>query len=187
MVLVSPPRTADEDPRDWIPKCRVVSKKEQYEQDKARTKQKVAAKKNSADNVKTLELNWAIDGNDLGHRMNRVREFLGQGRKVEVVLAKKKGGRKASVDECAEVVRKIVEVAEGVEGAKQLKGMEGKLGGVATLFFEGPKIQKGKEAETGKDQDAEKDKDVGKDEDVGKEKRVQTSEQGNAFSDSMMV
>lgn len=153
LVCVSPPPKPSEDFRNWVPTCRIVSKKEQYEQDKQKQKQRVAAKKNSADNVKTLELNWAIDSNDLGHKLKRVEEFLGQGRKVEVVLAKKKGGKKANLEECESVVARIVETAEGVEGAKQLKKMEGKLGGVATLFFEGPKkvaekvVEKEKEKE----------------------------------------
>lgn len=142
LVCVTPPPSAAQREAlegEWIPTCRIVSKKEQYEQEKAKQKSKVQAKKNSADNVKTIELNWAIDGNDLGHRMRRVEEFLSEGRRVEVVLAKRKGGRKATIDECEGVVDKILETVEAVEGAKQLKKMEGKLAGVATLFFEGPK------------------------------------------------
>ena len=122
-----------------------MSKKEIYEQERVKRDQKVAARKNSADNAKTIELNWAIAEGDLAHRMKRVEEFLGQGRKVEVVLAKRKGGRKASVEECEGLVGRIQDVVGRVEGAKVGKSMEGKLGGVATLFLEGSKKVGGKE------------------------------------------
>ncbi|KAF1345672.1 hypothetical protein BDV97DRAFT_358806 [Delphinella strobiligena] len=78
--------------------------------------------------------------------MRRVEEFLREGRRVEVLLAKRKGGRRATEGECRGVVDRILETVEGVEGARQVKEMEGKLAGLVTLFFEGPK----KVAEKGK-------------------------------------
>ena len=150
LICVSPPPPPGpirDRTEEWIPTCRVVSKKEIYEQERVKRDQKVAARKNSADNAKTIELNWAIAEGDLAHRMKRVEEFLGQGRKVEVVLAKRKGGRKASVEECEGLVGRIQDVVGRVEGAKVGKSMEGKLGGVATLFLEGSKKVGGKEGE----------------------------------------
>lgn len=147
----------DEEKEEWIPTCRIISKKEQYELDRQRQKQKVQAKKNSGEaSTKTVELSWAIDGNDLAHRMKKVVEFLNEGRKVEVVLAKKKGGRKATGEECEGVVARILETVEGVKGAKVGKAMEGKVGGVLTLFFEGVK-EKDKVAE-GKKKDGKVEK-----------------------------
>lgn len=129
---------------EWIPTCRVLSKKDMYEADKARAKAKTVAKKNGTDTGKKIELNWAIDANDLGHRLKRLDEFLRDGKKVEVVLAKKKRSRKASPDECQGVVDRILATVKGIEGAKVGKPMEGKIGMVATLFFEGVKEDAGK-------------------------------------------
>jgi len=121
------------------PVCKIVSKKEEYAAEKRRKDaqkeiKQAAAKERS---VKTLELNWAIDGNDLAHRLEKVRTFLEEGRRVEIVLAAKKRGRKASKEECQEVLEKIRAVAEGVRGAKEAKAMEGAVGGFATLIWQG--------------------------------------------------
>lgn len=141
LVCISPLPTpkSKEAEEEWIPICKLMDKKEQYLKDKAKADQKKAAKKSSADTLKTLELNWAIDLNDLGHRMKRMKEFLEEGRKVDIVLARKKGGRVASVEDCNALLQKIREQAESVQGAKELKALEGKLGGFATLSYEGPK------------------------------------------------
>ena len=124
---------------DGLPVCKIINKKDAYtiqkqRKEDAKERKKIADKEKS---VKTLELNWAMDGNDLGHRLSKVEEFLRDGRRVEVILASKKRGRKASVEECNEVLKRIREVVGGVEGAKEAKGMEGKVGGFATLFFQG--------------------------------------------------
>lgn len=131
-----------EDPEDKLSPaiCKIVSKKDSYEQEK---KKKVAAKQASSGvkakegSMKTLELNWAIDGNDLGHRLGKVREFLAEGRKVEVVFAAKKKGRKASLEECKGVLERVRGVVGEVHGAKEGKPLEGKVGGFATLLLEG--------------------------------------------------
>ena len=122
-----------------IPICKIVSKKSQFEQDRRKKKaQKEQAKKSSVESsTKTLELNWAIDLNDLGHRLDRMAEFLGEGRKVEIILAVKKRGRKASMAECQEVLKRIRSTVDGVVGAREMKDMQGKIGAFSTLFFQG--------------------------------------------------
>lgn len=122
-----------------IPVCKVVSKKEEYAADKRRKEQQKEVKQAAAKerSVKTLELNWAIDGNDLAHRLEKVRTFLEEGRKVEVVLAAKKRGRKASKEECDGVLGRIREVAGGVKGVKEAKPFEGVVGGFATMVYQG--------------------------------------------------
>lgn len=122
-----------------VPVCRIVNKKEAY-QKAQRVKEESKERKKLEDkgkSVKTLELNWAMDPNDLGHRLSKVEEFLKDGRKVEVILASKKRGRKASVEECKDVLARIRGVVGAVDGAKEAKGMEGKVGGFATMFFQG--------------------------------------------------
>ena len=125
--------------REGLPVCKIVSKKEEYEREK-RLKQDAKGKKKAeaaSKSTKTLELNWAVDQNDLRHRLDKMSEFLIEGRKVEIVLASKKKGRKATAPECQDVLKRIRETVDGVPGAKETKSMEGKLGGFATLFFHG--------------------------------------------------
>jgi len=128
-----------EDRHQPYPVCKIVSKKEEYAAEKRRKDQQKEIKQAAAKerSVKTLELNWAIDGNDLAHRLEKVRAFLEEGRKVEIVLAAKKRGRKASKEECEEVLEKIRGVADGVTGAKEAKPMEGAVGGFATMVWQG--------------------------------------------------
>lgn len=138
LVCVSAPQTHAEKEagEEWIPTCKLIDKKEAYEQEKQKKKQHQA--KVASEGSKTLELSWAIDTNDLGHRMKRMQEFLATGKKVEILLARKKGGRKATHEECEALLEKLVEAAEAVK-AKELKTFEGKLGHIGSLTFEGPK------------------------------------------------
>lgn len=129
----------DPEDRNGIPVCKIVSKKEEYAADKRRKEQQKESKQAAAKerSIKTLELNWAIDGNDLAHRLEKVKGFLEEGRRVEIVLATKKRGRKATLAECEEVLEKIREVAGSVKGAKEAKELEGKVGGFATMVIQG--------------------------------------------------
>ncbi|KAK5719578.1 hypothetical protein LTR17_015364 [Elasticomyces elasticus] len=142
LVQHSPPLSENasyEERMNWIPVCRVVSKKEQYEVEKRKKVQSKERMKESlkSQSVKTLELNWAIDANDLQHRLERVADFLGEGRRVEIVLAAKKRGRKATPEECQGVVKKIEGVVLDVKGATVMKNLEGKPGGFATMVLQG--------------------------------------------------
>ncbi|WPG99847.1 Hypothetical protein R9X50_00266700 [Acrodontium crateriforme] len=124
-----------------IPICKIFSKKDMYEREKEKKQQAKEKKKlaKTAESMKTLELNWAIDENDLNHRLDKVKEFLADGRRVEIVLAaKKKGrGRQATLDECKAVLDKIAKNVDSVKGARELKALEGKVGGFATLTLQG--------------------------------------------------
>ncbi|KAH8811920.1 hypothetical protein F5884DRAFT_295015 [Xylogone sp. PMI_703] len=115
-----------------IPICKIINKKAEREAVKAKK-----AVKNPGAVVKTIELNWAIDANDLGHRLKKMKEFLGKGNKVELILASKRKGRKASPEEADMVLQKIREAIAEVDGAKESKAMEGKVLGHATLFIQG--------------------------------------------------
>ncbi|KAM3084577.1 hypothetical protein ACMFMF_001931 [Clarireedia jacksonii] len=115
------------------PICKIIDKKQAHAAKKAAKK----AGKNPGAVIKTVELNWAIDTNDLGHRLNRVKEFLEKGNKVEVVLASKKKGRKATQEEAEALVKRVQEAVAAVDGAREIKNMEGKILATATLFYEG--------------------------------------------------
>lgn len=122
--------------QEW-PICKIMGNKELWEHERTKTKKTKAP----AQKVKTIELNWAIDGNDLNHRLDRIREFLEKGYRVEVMMAGKRKGRKATQEEAEALVRSVKSVVDEVPGAKEMKDMDGKVLGQATLYFEG-KIQK---------------------------------------------
>lgn len=98
--------------------------------------------KNPSQTTKYLELNWAIDQNDLQHRLGKLRQFLMEGRRVEVFLAKKKKKmRDATVAEGSATLEKVRECVTGVEGAREMRAMEGKFLERATLFYEGKRVK----------------------------------------------
>lgn len=119
------------------PVCKIVEKKAFREAEKAKAK----APKSPTSKVKMIELNWAIDGNDLGHRLDKMRQFLAKGWRIEVVLAPRRKGKKASLEECDAILERIKGVTQEVEGSKMWKDMEGKVGAQVTMYFEG-KLQK---------------------------------------------
>lgn len=91
---------------------------------------------------KRLEIGWSVSDNDLGHRMGKVKEWLGKGWRVEVVFgSRRKSGwgkkRVVSAEEAEGLVEKIRRAVGEVEGAREKKGMEGEVGGEAIFFFEG--------------------------------------------------
>ncbi|KAI0540152.1 hypothetical protein GGR58DRAFT_461768 [Xylaria digitata] len=98
--------------------------------------------KQMAQQTKTLELNWAIAPHDLAHKMKRLEEFLDKGLRVEVMLARKRGSRKATAEEGRELVERIQQAADQVHGVTEYKRMDGFVGGVMRMFFEGPKDRK---------------------------------------------
>lgn len=137
--LVQMPGQEGENSPNFIPVCKIVSKKAAFDADRRRKAEAKERKKleSASKSVKTLELNWAIDGNDLGHRLDRMQQFLGEGRQVEVILASKKRGRKASLEECQGVLGRIRKAADAVDGAREAKEMNGKVGSFATVYFQG--------------------------------------------------
>jgi translation initiation factor IF-3 len=120
------------------PICKIMDKKEMREAEKARAK----AARGSGVTTKTIELNWAIDDNDLGHRLKRAKDFLQKGNRVEFMMAAKKRGRQATPEQATELVKRIKDVIGEVEGAKETRAMEGKLLGLATIYVEGKSAQK---------------------------------------------
>ena len=115
------------------PICKIMDRKAMRDAEKAQQKKA----RSTAVTTKTIELNWAIDGNDLKHRLERIREFLGKGHRVEVLMAAKRKGRKATEEEGKKLLERIRGVIEEVEGARESKPMEGKMLGTATIHAEG--------------------------------------------------
>ena len=128
--------------------CKIIDRAEARAAQKQRRKAKV---KSPEMTKKYLELNWAIDQNDLHHRLGKLRQFLMEGRRVEVFLAKKKKRmRDATPAEGRETLKKIEECVKALDGAKELRAMEGKFLERATLFYEGKRVkQQGDKADEG--------------------------------------
>ena len=85
---------------------------------------------------KQIELNWAISGNDLDIKMKQMREFVEKGKKVELLLASKKRQRRASPEEANGTVETIRKAVADIPGCKEMKPLEGKIGGQAIMFVQ---------------------------------------------------
>lgn len=124
---------------EGLPVCKLINKAEARAAEKARRKAKA---KNPSQTVKYLELNWAIDQNDLQHRLGKLKEFLMEGRRVEVFLAKKKKRmRDATEAEGRSTLARVRESVKSVEGARETRDMDGNFLERATLFFEGKRAK----------------------------------------------
>ncbi|KAL4888734.1 translation initiation factor IF-3, C-terminal domain-containing protein [Aspergillus ambiguus] len=109
--------------RDQPPVCKIVSRVAIKEQERAKAKATHAAKTA----VKQIELNWAIDAHDLAHRLKQLTTFLEKGRKVEVVLTRKKGKRAPTVEEVKHVMDSVMQTTREAD-AVQVRPMEGEPG-----------------------------------------------------------
>ncbi|GAB1196467.1 hypothetical protein APSETT444_005738 [Aspergillus pseudonomiae] len=109
--------------RGRAPVCKVVNRLEMREQERAKAKA-AHVNKNS---LKQIELNWAIDAHDLAHRLKQLTSFLDKGRKVEVILTKKRGKRSPTVEEVKHVMDSVLQATKDAN-AMQVKPMEGEPG-----------------------------------------------------------
>ncbi|OOG00898.1 hypothetical protein ASPCADRAFT_125908 [Aspergillus carbonarius ITEM 5010] len=103
-----------------IPICKIVNKFELREQAKEKAKA-------PRDGLKQLELNWAIDSHDLSHRMKQLTTFLEKGRKVEVILTKKKRKRAPTVEEVKTLMERVLDTVREAKAAP-VRPMEGEPG-----------------------------------------------------------
>ncbi|KAJ4305746.1 hypothetical protein N0V90_001277 [Kalmusia sp. IMI 367209] len=134
----------DPDP-DHLPTCKIVSKidlRNQYNK-----KLDIERKVTKGPSTKNLELNWAIAGGDLKHRLEKLKGFLREGRKVEILLGPKRRGKKATEAECQNVLKAVRDAVDECKGAGEMK-REGTVGGVLTLVLQGRKLKEDKVDET---------------------------------------
>jgi translation initiation factor IF-3 len=121
-----------------LPICKIVNKKEFVENENEKAKSKVA--KVDRVLVKHLELNWAIDAHDFGHRQKQLTKFLEKGYKVDITLTTKKRKRRPTVDEIKHVMQGVLDTIKAA-GARQTKEMEGELGKQLRMTAMKPKPQ----------------------------------------------
>ncbi|KAI8960552.1 hypothetical protein F5Y11DRAFT_329408 [Daldinia sp. FL1419] len=136
MVAPPPPHAEPEDVDAAI--CKIVDNAAA----KAAAAEAAAIARRKAVDTKEMEFSWGISQHDLGHKLKRLRQFLDQGLLVEVILAKKRGRQPVSMETAQALLDAVREAAGEVEGAKEVRKMDGKVGGVVRLFFEGPSEKK---------------------------------------------
>ncbi|KHN94035.1 translation initiation factor IF-3 [Metarhizium album ARSEF 1941] len=114
--------------------CKIVNKRDEYErQRQLREMKKAAAGKPK---TKELELTWAIGEHDLATKMRQMGQFLDKGMKVELLVARKKGGRQVDAKEAEGVLRRIRHEVDRI-GGREAKGASGVVGATYRLYLEG--------------------------------------------------
>ena len=130
------PDEGQRDTRPKIPVCKVIDKLAYRQAEIVKAK----SKKPTSIPTKEVELNWTIAPHDLEHRLKKMKEFLNDGRRVEVVFGKKRRGwmQRKDVGEgkAKGLVEMIREQAATVEGSKEWKAAEGEEGAELKMFFE---------------------------------------------------
>ncbi|KAI1108621.1 hypothetical protein F5Y14DRAFT_73126 [Nemania sp. NC0429] len=158
-----PPRDPDGAPTPWQAPaaiCRVVDTRAEAAAE-AEAKALAAEEKRLAKQLKQLEFNYAIAPHDMGHKLKRLREFLGRGIRVEALVARKRGSRRTQPEEEEQLVRNIREAALAIPGVTEYKRMDGEIGKTVTLSFQGPAKKKkkkvGKKGKKGEEEEEEEE------------------------------
>jgi translation initiation factor IF-3 len=160
LLLATPgkPSESGDHSADTLPVCKIIAKSElRLMHDK---KVEIARKRErgitgTGIKPKTIELNWAIAEGDLKHRLEKLKEFLNAGRKLEVYLGPKKGSRKATEKECRLLVKAVRHAVYECQGARETKDVEGQLGGLMTLCFEGQNTEENQGVNTKEEEEEE--------------------------------
>ncbi|KAL8839890.1 MAG: hypothetical protein Q9170_001570 [Blastenia crenularia] len=130
------PEEGLQDTRPRIPVCKVVPKM-QFRLAEAK---RLKPKKDVAAMSKQLSFHWTMAPNDLKHRLDKLKQFLDDGRRVDVIFGKKRKGWKHKKDitdeEASRMMKQIRDTVAEVEGAKEWKEMEGQLRGELVVHFE---------------------------------------------------
>lgn len=154
-----------------LPICKIISKidlRGQYNR-----KVETARKLEKGPSVKNLELNWAIAGGDLKHRLDKLNGFLKEGKKVEILFKPKRRGKKATEAEANSVLKAVTDLVDDCKGAGEVK-REGDVGGVFTIVFQGTKLE---ETKTGKTTKPEREANL--EEETTAEKETKSEEEIN--------
>ncbi|PLB43661.1 hypothetical protein P170DRAFT_441118 [Aspergillus steynii IBT 23096] len=103
--------------------CKIVNRIALRDHERAKAKAAHAAKVST----KQLELNWAINAHDLAHRLKQLTTFLDKGRKVEIILTRKRGKRSPNVEEIKHLMDSVITTVKEAN-AMQVRPMEGDPG-----------------------------------------------------------
>lgn len=112
------------------PVCKIVTKLALREQKEAKLKSRTLR----TTPTKQVEVNWAIGPRDLAHRLGQMANFIEKGKRVELILTRKQGKRRATEEEVENVMKTVSAAIDEVK-AMQVSPMEGKPGGQVTFFL----------------------------------------------------
>lgn len=121
------------DPSEKIPLCKIFTKETLREMGRTATA-RLKEQKKAQGSAKNLEFNWAAGPADLDRQLGQMVKFLGEGRRVDVLLARKKGSRKAEIEESRALLIKVRAAAAGC-GAKEVAKADGEAGKRMTMAF----------------------------------------------------
>lgn len=141
LVVVQPGDPGGDEMRRW-PVVKLFSHDELRQREKDKLQLQREQKRSVSS--KTVELSWTVSAHDLVHRLRKAKEFLEQGRKVVVLLVRKRRAREVEAEECRDLVEKVEAELGSVPGAKQSKEPEGRIGGMLEMFWEGKREKKKK-------------------------------------------
>ena len=96
--------------------------------------------KNHGSVLKKLEITWQIDQHDLGLRLDKLQEFLGEGYRVEITLANKRRTKPVGPQRARGIVAAVKQRIADIEGARESKESIGQLGRMMTFSVEGKRI-----------------------------------------------
>jgi translation initiation factor IF-3 len=118
--------------------CKIINKKEEFQRQVASQKQQKEAQqaRRKQNKVKELELSWAIAPHDMAFKLKQLRTFLEKGHKVDLLIAKKKDGKRVTKDEAETMFTQIQAAIQEVEVAKERKSPSGQPGGLMRIFLE---------------------------------------------------
>lgn len=116
--------------------CKIVNKRDEYQQEKLRKEQKKISG-GGGTKTKEVEMSWTIGPHDLATKTRQIGGFLDKGFKVELVMGKKKRGKQATPEEIKAVLDKIKEEVD-VHGGRETRPQEGTVGATLRMYFEGP-------------------------------------------------
>lgn len=124
-------------------RCRLFSKEQLEEDEKAAywaKKEKKQGNKDPTKVVKKVEISWATAPGDLEHKLKRINEFLQRGNRVEVILGVKKGMAKQPLGRMVDLVERVRTEAE--KSGKEWKEAEGVIGVQYLVYLEGKRLKK---------------------------------------------
>jgi translation initiation factor IF-3 len=115
--------------------CKIVDKKAEHEKIKESQERKKENGGGGKSKTKEMELSWGIGDHDLMTKLRHLAAFVEKGMKVDIVLGKKRKGKKVSEEEARAVVGKVREEIERC-GGKEGKKATGEIGATYRLHVE---------------------------------------------------
>lgn len=119
--------------------CKLVDKKERYEQDKAKLAEAKARRKTTKMEEKEVQLTWAVSVNDLTHKLKRAQATIDKGGRIALVVVSPKGTRAPPPPERQAFIEMCREYLGAAEGKVTTWKQPDIQGGMTTVYLQGVK------------------------------------------------